>query len=817
MMRGMKDLSLAVRSLRNAPVFAGVAIVSLALAIGPVSVIVAMVDAVLLRPLAGIPEPGRLVSIYHANARNPEAFSPLSWPDFEYYQRNARSFSGLLAYLRLPFAVRLGGRTESIPGELVNDGYFRVLGIPPRLGRDFDASQPGPAVMLGERLWRDRFGADPELIGRAIPIAGKSFTVIGIVPAAYRGIVLDWGDRPQLFVPMRFFREAVPNLTIDVPRQWGMHSVLVTGRLTQAATTARAEAEIAALARRIDSDNPERQRVLRGEWIARAMPIREARFWPGARSGILTILAVLTAVAACVLLIACANIASLLLTRAAQRQREISVRVALGAGTRQVVRLLLAESLVISLAGCAAGLLAGTALIRALAAFPKLFSIPLSLDLTLDFRAVAFTAALGVLASVAAGLAPLRHSMRADLAVSLRAAGAATRAGYRTWSPRNVLTAMQIALSLVLLVQAGLFLRTFRNASGSDPFLQAGNLLIAQVEIAVPGAGEARKAERALARDLPSRVRELPAVEDVVVASVLPASGMRSAGDITVLDPQPRQGNVDMNAVSPGFFAMAGGVLLRGRDFAATDIEGRPGVAIVNERMAEQYWKGDAIGRRLAIHGEPLTVVGIVRDRTRRRSYRGEVPPRLYFPIAQRDAGPLFLVIRARSNPMEVLRRLRPLLAGLAPDAILDTPQTLASYTRVALAQERLAAWCLSALAAVALALSLVGLYGTVAFSVAQRAGEIGIRVALGATSARVVGEMLRPAAIMSAAGVAAGSLLCAAATRFSQSLLYGVTGADPVTWLASAALLAAAVGVAAAIPAVRASRIDPAVALRAE
>ncbi len=705
-----------------------------------------------------------------------------------------------------------------MPGELVNDDYFRVLGVQPRLGRDFTSAERDPVAMLGERLWRERFGADPAVIGTTLYVSGRPFTIIGVIPAAYRGVVLDWGDRPEMWIPMRFYADAVPHLrSFDVLHAWGMQSFLVSGRLKDGVTPAQASDEIASLARRIDADHPERARAWHGEWLARTLPLGQARFWPGARSQILTVLTVLIAVAVGVLLIACANVASLMLTRAAQTHRDTAVRFALGARVRDVGKLLLAESFIIVGLGCAAGLLVGIALTRLFGTFPKLFAIPLALDLSLNLRVAACTAAVGGIVCLVVGLAPLGQAMRTDLVSSLRACGSASLGWKRKWNLRTMLSGVQIALSLVLLVQAGLFLRTFRNAAESDPFLQAGNLLICRIDVP---SDQDSKAQTTLARDLPGLAREIPGVSDAVLASVLPMSGMRSASNVTVLEPAgggaPEKRNVDINAVSPGFFELVGANLLRGRAFTTGDTGGRPNVTLVNEVMAAKYWNGDAVGRRLQIGGDVVSVVGIVRDRVR-RSYRGDVPPRVYFPIAQRDAGPLFLVLRTHGNPMTALAPLRSLLARVQPDAVIDAPMTLASYAAVAIAQERLAAWCLSVLAAMAVALSVVGLYGTTAYSVSQRIGEIGIRMALGGTRGHIGATVLRPIAIVSAAGVVCGSLLAAAAVQFTASLFYGVSGEDPLTWLVASLILFAAVVVSAAVPTVRACRIDPAVALRSE
>jgi hypothetical protein len=354
---------------------------------------------------------------------------------------------------------------------------------------------------------------------------------------------------------MQFYRQAVPALAaVDVQRSGAIRSVLVTGRLADGVSASQATAEIGILERRNGIDHPERTSGGRESWTPRVIPLQQARFWPGARAQIVSVLLVLVGVAACVVIIAGANVASLLLTRAAQREREISLRIALGARAGAVLRLLLAESFVISAAGCAVGLLVAMVLTRGLATFPKLFSIPLAIDLVVNWRVVAFGAAVATVVSVLVGAAPLRHWMRGDLAASLRVTGAATRRGWQRWNTRSGLVAAQIGICLALLVQAGLFLRTLQQAADADPFLRTGNLLIGRVE--VPPVANVSEARATLARDVPGLLRATPTVQAAVLASVLPMSGVRSAADLEILAPANGAGsiaaNLEFNAVTSG-------------------------------------------------------------------------------------------------------------------------------------------------------------------------------------------------------------------------------------------------------------------------
>lgn len=810
------DFLHALRQLRTRPAFAAVAIVSLALATGATTAIFGLIDAVLLRPLPAIAEQSKLVSLYHAEAPKPDSFSPLSWPDYEYYRDHNRVLSSLMAYLRLPLRVRIGDRTDSISGELVSSNYFETLGVKARAGRLLSpASQSTePVVVISGRLWRERFGASPAAIGKALFIGGNAFTVIGVAADDFRGVTLDWGRTPELWIPAAFYRQAEQHLAAyDVLHGWGMQSFLTVGRLRDGVSLEQAAQEMRMWGARADADNAARAETWGKEglsWTLHTLPLNQARFWPGQREQILRIIAVLFAVVAGVLLIACANIASLLLTRAAEREREMAARLALGANAGSMVRLLLAESLVIAIAGGLGGLAVAVMSLRALSRLPRLFSTPLSLDLTLDPRMLLFTIALTALCSVAFGLAPLRYVLRTDLANALRSRVSGTGRHERGITLRRTLLVGEFGLALILLVGAGLFLRTFRNALASGAFLHAGNLVLVEVE---SPAGT----PPAFFSSLVERARTLPGVRSASLAFNLPLSGMHSAQDVVV--PQPGglvKRNVDYNVVSPGFLRAAGALLLKGRDFEAADHASAPLVAVVNEELAQRFWNGNAIGRQLQRKDKTLTIVGVVRDETR-RDYRKAVAPCLYLPVAQSQMVELNLVIQAVGNPMLVLPGIRKAVADLNPEAMIHQPMTLGEYTNAVLAQERLAAWCLGALAALAVLLASVGLYGATAYSVSRRVSEIGVRMALGSTPARIVGVVLRGPAKVALAGLAIGTYGALVLARYTRSLLYGVTETDSATWLGGVLVLTLATLLAAAIPALRASRVDPARTLRTE
>jgi predicted permease len=812
----IQNVRFTLRTLGNARGFAAVAILSLALATGATTAIFGVIDAVLLRPLPAIAGQSRLVSLYNADARKPDSFSPLSWPDYEYYRDHAHALSGLMAYLRLPFRVRIGSRTDSISGELVSPNYFETLGVKARAGRLLSpASQDTePVVVISGRLWRERFGASPAAIGKTLFVGGNAFTVIGVAAEDFRGVTLDWGRTPELWIPAAFYRQAEQHLaSIDVLHAWGMQSFLTVGRLRDGVSLEQAAQEMRSWGARADADNPARAAIWSKNglaWTLRTLPLSQARFWPGQREQILRIIVVLFAVVAGVLLIACANIASLLLTRAAEREREMAARLALGAGAGSMVRLLLTESLAIAVAGGAGGLAVAVACMRVLARFPRLFTIPLSLDLTLEPRVLMFTITLTAACCVAFGLAPLRYVLRTDLANALRSRVSGAGRPERGITLRRALLVSEFGLALILLVGAGLFLRTFQNAFSAGAFLHAGDLLLIEIEAPT-------EAPPSFFSELVERTRTLPGVRSAGLVFDLPMSGVHSAVDILV--PQPGgavKRNVDYNVVSPGFLHMAGALLLKGRDFETTDHASASPVAIVNEELAQRFWNGDAIGRQLQRNGTTLTIIGVVRDEAR-RSYRKAVAPCLYRPVAQSNLDDLNLVVQTDGNPMLVLPGIRKAVANLDPETMLHQPLTLGEYANTVLAQERLAAWCLGALAALAVLLAGVGLYGATSFSVSRRIPEIGVRMALGSTPARIVGVVLRGPAEVALAGLAAGAYGALVLARYARSLLYGVTETDWVAWLCGVLVLVLATLLAAAIPALRASRVDPARTLHAE
>ncbi|MEO7145157.1 MAG: ABC transporter permease [Bryobacteraceae bacterium] len=774
----MHGLTIAARSLRRAPVFTAVAVVSLALAIGANSAIFSLIDAVLLRPLPGIGQPQRIVSLY-SSLREQNLLTGTSWTDYLYYRDRNRVFSGVMAYVRFTFPVAAGGLTENLPGELASDNYFGVLGVVPRLGRGFAAGESGDVVIVGDRYWRQRLNADSKIIGRTMTIGNHPFEIIGVAPRGFHGVLLDWGERPQFWIPLLAYRDASPVLAgwSDVLRREDARMFMLNARLKNGIGLAQAAAEIGVLQSNIDAGDPARAaRRTRQHWSMSVLPL--TRFYPAFRRQIVRMLGVLIAVVFGVLIVACTNLASLMLIRASQRRKETAVRIALGARAGDLARLLLSESLWIAAAGCAGGLLVAIACTRALASFPRLSVIPLaSLDLAVDWRVCAFAASITVISIVALALVPLRQSMKADLTGALKSRGGAGRIG-----SRGFLLVTQIGVTLTLLAGASLFIQTFQNAARTDRFLHAGNLLLANVETnAASGSG-------AFFEQLLEQTQALPGVQAAGAVWVLPLSGMRTDSEVAILrGPDARQAvNIRMNVVSPRYFETIGAGMAAGRDFRWSD---REGAAIVNEAMAEQFWPGGAIGQQMTRRNKTVTIVGVVHDPSRRQ-YRQAVLPCLYLPVTEEDREQMKLVVRVSGASLAAFPAIRSIAASLSRNAVVDHVQTLGMYENEALATERMAAWCLSALAGLALVLSMVGLYGAMAFSVSRRTAEIGVRMALGARPGDVMRMVLASAARIAACGMVIGAVASIMLVRYANSMLYGVTGADPWTWSIAGALL---------------------------
>ena len=807
----VQDLRYAARTLRRAPTFTLVAVLSLALGIGANVAIFRLIDAVVLRPLPGIVRPETLVELTGRS---------LSYPAVRAMQESG-IFAGLAGYRSRTMSLGTGDGTAVIDGGIVSGDYFRLLGARPALGRTFaaDEDRPGvrtPVVVLSHAFWQRQFGGDPRVVGRMVRINGAPFTVIGVGPRGFRGTRVALS--PDLWMPINAWPlTAVGSyaaLDID-DAGWGWMSAVA--RLRPGDTPAQAQERLRAVMLDHDGrldDGPGGPPIPRlRPALASAAALGDSG--PGADRFVL----VLAAVVGLTLLIACANLAGLMLARAARRQRELGVRLALGAGRGRLVRQLLTESLALAALGGLAGLAVGVLGGRLLTSFALPGGIELaSLGSDLSGRMVLAAVALTLCSAALFGLLPALQASRPDLVHALRTGGqppARTRL-------RSALVVAQLALCLVLLAGAGLFVRSLRAALGADTGYETRRVAVALVNTGLQRYDNVRSTTFYAA--LRERLAARPGVDAVALAAWLPLTGDENVFSFRV---PPTGGDTTthrtlrVNLVSPDYFRVVGVPLRAGRDFTERDVASAPTVAVVNETMARRYWPGGrAVGGRLQLGQVDVTVVGVVRD----AGYveLGEAPgPFVYLPIAQSPedvlSNQVAVVARTDGRPADLVPALREAARALDRDVPVLEATTFDALLAQLLLPQRLAATLLGLFGALTLLLAAIGVYGVIAYAVGQRTREIGIRIALGAPRRRVLGDVLGQGARLVGAGVAIGLALALAAGRVVAAFLYGIGADDPWAFAASALVLGLVALLATYLPARRASRVDPSAALRME
>jgi predicted permease len=797
---GVADVRYAARSLARNPGFAVVAVLTLALGIGANTAIFGVANAFVLRP-ADAADPGRLLRIHRTE------HSPLQYDEFRYVREHARSFSGLFAERNVTVALNAPGGNERVQGELVSGDYFTLLGVGAAEGRVFTAAEdsvPGahPVVVLSHRYWRGRFGEDPTVVGRTIRLNGRAYPVVGVAREGFSGPYI--GYAPDLWVPMA---ESRPLVGLDLGRWTG--SVYVTGRLRPGVSRERAEAELAVLASELTKADPSLREPIRLVTDgSRGINVELRPIAVGAAGALL-------AVVSLVLLIACANLSNLMLARAVSRRREMGIRLALGAGRGRLVRQMLTESALLALLGGALGLLLTVGANRLLVGFLPADQ-PIVVDLSPDRRVLLYTLALSLAATLLFGLVPaLRASSPRVSAMIREETGAVRRSRLQ-----GALVVFQVALSLVLLALASLFLRSLGNARSIDPGFAAAPVLDATIDLDLRQYSE----ERGLVfyDALVRRAESLPRVRSVSLVQVVPLSG--SNMETSVAFPGDGEGEARrmtyFNVVGSRYFETLGIPVLRGREFGRDDRPGGAAVVVVNQAFAARWWPaGDAVGRRIGLEGPRgpfATVVGVVANS--KYVTLGEDPkPTVYLPFSQHYSGEATLLVRAAGSPDALRRPLASLIASLDPQLPAPAIRPMTEETAISLLPARFAATLLGLFGALALLLASVGIFGVLSFLVAQRTRELGVRIALGADHVGLVRLVLRETLRWVAIGSAVGLTLAGLAASAAGSLLYGVRPLDPASLLGASALLALVALLASALPARRAARVDPMVALRAE
>ncbi|HVF70658.1 MAG TPA: ABC transporter permease [Chthoniobacterales bacterium] len=814
----IQNLRLAFRSLVNTPGFTAVAIITVALAIGANTAVFSLVNALLIRPLP-YKAPQDLVLIWEKFANQGLDRIPVSAPEYQDYEKNLKSYDRLAAFDYIDLNLTAGDVPERVQGAVVAPSVFPLLGIEPIAGRTFNESERGEGndgvVMISARLWQRRFNSDPSLVGKQLSLNGRSFTVVGIMPAKFEFPLPlfniqggTFAQRVDIWKPIAFTKNELESR--------GSRSYGVIGRLKGGVSQAQAQAELTALHANWIRDFPNNYEAATG-FGGTIYSLHEQVV-----GGMRTALGILLAAVALVLLIACANLTTMLLARAGSREREFAIRVALGASRWQLLRQVLTESVMLAVIGGAAGTflaLWGVELLQAIGSK----TVPRIGEANLDLTVLIVTLGVSVVTGVLFGLVPALASGKAELTETLKEGGRGSTSGIRRNRIRNLLVIAEVALALVLLVSAGLLIKSFVRLQNVNPGFNPRGIVT--METSLPLAKYARgKPVSDFYAELLRRVQALPGIQHAAFTTILPLSGNNSDSSFHIEGRDDKATGVfpdeEIRVVTNDYFRVLETPLIKGRFFNDADTVDAPGVVIINQAMAKKYWPGeDAVGKRVNFDdSDPAkikwtTVVGIVSD-IRHRGLDAEPKPEYYLPHAQRAYRGMILAVRSPLEPTALVRSIRNEVRAMDAEQPIANISTLEAIAKDSIAPRRLSVLLIGVFAAVALVLAAVGIYGVMSFLVVQRTHEIGVRMALGAQRSDVLRLVIGRAAKLVLIGTASGLILGIVSSRALRAMLYNVGAFDLATFAGVTIALCIVSLLASYIPALRATRADPMVAL---
>jgi putative ABC transport system permease protein len=800
----LKDIRYGIRSLARHPGFTAIALITLALGIGANTAIFSVVNAVLLRPLP-FNDPERLVWLWDTQPQLSTA--PTSLPDFLGWKEQNKSFESLAAFQSGKMFIDAGDGTTDTRVGLVTPELFSVFHVSPVLGRTFSNEETLPGrfrvAVLSHSMWQSRFGSDPNVSGRTIQFNGTPYTIIGVMPAGF-----SYPDRAELWRP----------LPIDPAKlDPGPHYLNVVGRLKPGVALAQAQADMSTIAARLSQQNREKNA---------GHGVKLERLTNVVVGDIGLALYVLLGAVGFVLLIACANLANLMLARVGSRQKEIAVRTALGASRLRIVRQLLTESIILAISGGGMGLLLAIWAVRWVVSLSA-DTIPRVQEISVDPRVAGFTLLLSVVTGVLFGLAPAIQVSRPDLSDALKESGRST-ASVRTNRLRSALVVSEVALSLVLLVGAGLMIRSFAKLNQVDPGFKPAQVLTMGVALLRARYPEDEQVAQAYSQLL-ERAAAVPGVVSVGAISDLPVTGSNISDSFTIEGRPPiakeAEPSTEYHIVTPRYFESMGIPLLSGRDVAQTDTRQTPNVVVINDTFARRHFAGEnPLGHRLKLQGQerdPLLIIGVVGN-VRQLGLDERLTPEVYVPLLQDPLSPNYqrsmtFVARSNSDPGVIAGSLRAAVASVDKSLPVYSLKPMTEHLYESLARRRFNLILLSIFSCVALVLAAIGIYGVISYGVTQRTHEMGIRMALGAKPRDVLSLVVRQAMLLAFVGVGIGLLASWALTRLMKGLLFSVSVTDPMTFVAIAVLMTLIALLACLLPARRATKVDPLVALRYE